>query len=114
MKGTGSFITILLAFWLVWDAPLDIDGNKIDPSLIREYRVYVDGDLKATVGPQPAPTKCLDCPGVPVTGLGWGNKKSVTVEAVATTGEVSPLSDPLVRLQIQKGGDGLRVNEELQ
>lgn len=101
-KSGGIIVMALLALFLVWDRPVDIDGNPVAPEAITEYNVYVDGELKATV-----PTER-----VPMTGLGWGNKKLVTVEAVASTGEVSPLSDPLERVQLRNGGDNQRVIKE--
>ncbi len=99
MKQWGMILTVILALFLVWDKPLDIDGDPVDDSLIREYIVYIDGVEKVRV-----PT-----PEVAVLGLGWGNKKVATVSAVVTTGEVSPQSDPLVRTQLKNGGDNKRV-----
>jgi hypothetical protein len=90
---------ILLALFLVWDVPLDIDDNPVDPALIKEYIVYIDGEEKARV---PSTE-------VAIEGLGWGNKKVATVAAVATTGEVSPQSDPLTRVQLKNGGSNKRV-----
>jgi len=83
----------LFALFLVWDNPTDIDGDPIPQTDIKEYRVYIDGALKATV----------QTPEVPIVGLGWGNKKSATVDMVLKTGEVSTQSNPLVRI-VPKGG----------
>ena len=91
----------LFALFLVWDNPTDIDGDPISQTDIKEYRVYIDGVLKATV---PAPE-------VPVVGLGWGNKKSATVDMVLNTGEVSPVSAPLVRI-VPNGGPGNKRIED--
>lgn len=89
----------LFALFLVWDNPVDIDGELIPQSAVKEYRVYVDGILKATVL----------TPEVPLDEIGLSNKKSATVDMVLHTGEVSPQSNPLVRIVPGGGPSGVEI-----
>lgn len=89
----------LFALFLVWDNPVDVDGDPIPQSAIKEYRVYVEGELKATV----------HIPEVPLDEIDLGNKKSATVDMVLTTGEVSLQSAPLIRIVPNGGPSNKRI-----
>ena len=107
MKAFFNIGMVVLALFLTWDL-FDVDNEPIDPAQIAEHRVYIRGagELTGTLAATVNENK------VPVQGLGWGNKKYVSVEFTIKTGEVSPRSEELQRIQPRGGDKGLRVVEQ--
>jgi hypothetical protein len=107
MKRFFNIGMAVLALFLTWDL-YDVDNEPIDPAQIAEHRVYIRsvGELEPTLAATVNENK------VPIQGLGWGNKKHVSIEFTMKTGEVSPRSEELQRIQPRGGDKGVRVIEQ--
>jgi hypothetical protein len=107
MKVFYHLVLSLLTLFLVWDAPIvDVDGNPVPATLIKEYRVYVKD---TSLAPWSEPFVVAE-PAISLEVIGLTNRRIVAVEAVSTSGDVSPKSLELERVQLGSAGK-LRIED---